>query len=138
MGRPSEFTQEKADAICERLAAGESLRAICRDDGQPDNKTVLRWLEANEGFRQQYARARELQAEALFDEMLEIADDSSGDATTNGRGDTVMDAEFVQRSRLRVDTRKWYLSKLAPKKYGEKVEQEFTGGLEIKVTRADG
>lgn len=124
-GRPSEFTQEIADAICERIAEGESLRTICRDDEMPNRSTVFRWLAARPEFSDQYARAREAQAEALFEDMLEIADDASGDTKIVGRDGEereVCDTEFVQRSKLRIDTRKWMAGKLAPKKYGEKLE----------------
>lgn len=131
MARPSEFTPEKGDAICERLANGESLRSVCRDPNQPDFTTVMRWLEANEPFRKQYIRAREIQAETLFEEILEIADDSSGDVVENSKGEKSCDNEFVQRSRLRVDARKWYLSKMVPKKYGEKLETEHSGTIEV-------
>ena len=127
MGRPSDFTQEAADAICERLMLGQSLRAICAEAEMPEQRTVYRWLNANEAFRQQYTRAREVQADTLADECLEIADDSSRDTIKDDRGNDRMDAEWVARSRLRVDARKWMASKLAPKKYGDKVTTEVTG-----------
>ena len=113
-GRPSDFTPEIANEICERLAKGESLREICsadRDDFLPCERTVYRWLEGKEDwaaeFRQQYARAREGQADSKFDAAWEIAKA----ATT----------EDVQVRRLQVDTLKWQVGKLAPKKYGDKV-----------------
>jgi len=107
IGRPSDFTQEIADAICERLAEGESLRKICLADGMPNKATVFRWLVAHPTFSDQYARAREEQAETLADEIVEISD---GDG----------EASDPQRDRLRVDARKWVASKLKPKKYGDK------------------
>lgn len=129
MGRPSSFTQEIADAICRRLAGGESLRKICADDGLPDARTVYRWIEENEPFRQQYARAREIQADVLAEEVVDIADEhpatvikprGGGD---EGGGETiVIDSAAVAHQRLRVDARKWFASKLAPKKYGDKLE----------------
>ena len=110
-------------SICERMIEGESLRVICSDDDMPAASTVFRWLEDDEGFREQYARAREAQADAIFDEILEIADDGRNDYVEKLRQDggkgTAFDAEHVQRSRLRVDARKWVASKLAPKKYGD-------------------
>lgn len=110
-------------SICERMIEGESLRAICSDDDMPAASTVFRWLGDDEGFREQYARAREAQADAIFDEILEIADDGRNDYVEklrqDGGKDTAFDAEHVQRSRLRVDARKWVASKLAPKKYGD-------------------
>ena len=115
MARPSEFSQETADYICEQLIEGRSLRSICSDEGAPSASTVCRWLSSNEEFRKQYAHARELQADALFDETLDIADDKA------------VDAVEVQRARLRVDTRKWMASKLAPKRYGDKLDLTHAG-----------
>ena len=79
-GRPSTYSQEIADEVCRRLAGGESLRAICRDEGIPDESTVRLWaLDDREGFAAQYARAREVQFLAIADELLEIADDGRND-----------------------------------------------------------
>lgn len=124
VGRPSSFTQEIASEICERISDGESLRSICKSDDMPDKATVFRWLAdaTNESFRDQYARAREVQADTLFEECLDIADDSSRDTKTLEDGREVVDNEVVQRSRLRVDTRKWMAGKLRPKVYGDKLE----------------
>jgi len=121
IGRPSGFTEEIADVICERLANGESLRAICRDDGMPSTSMVFRWLGEFSNFRDRYARAREAQADALFDEILEIADETTFDTEITENGSRP-NSEWIARSRLRVDARKWMASKLAPKKYGEKLE----------------
>ncbi len=134
-GRPSRYTPELAAKLCERLAEGETLRSICRDDAMPGKTTVLRWLsdKKNGDFRDQYAHARELQADSLFDEALEIADDASGDWSTDRDGKKVLDHEHVQRSRLRVDTRKWAAGKLAPKRYGDKVQHTGDGGGPIRV-----
>ncbi|MBM7406915.1 MULTISPECIES: hypothetical protein [Sphingomonas] len=101
--------QPQADTqrlICERLIEGESLRAICRDASMPSKSTVARWLAADEAFQELYARARELQAEALADEILEIADKAH-------------DRDSAAAARVKVDVRKWLASKLAPKKYGD-------------------
>jgi hypothetical protein len=111
------------DEICRRLIEGESMRSICKADGMPDKATVCRWLAADEEFRGQYAAARQMQADALADEILDISDDGSNDwmdrETASGGTIRVIDNEHVQRSRLRVDSRKWLASKLAPKKYGD-------------------
>ena len=126
MARPSKFTQDLADTICNLLIEGDSLRGICRDDDMPAAGTVCRWLSENETFREQYARAREFQAESMFDEMFEIADDGQNDwmerLDKNGEviGE-VLNHEHVQRSKLRIDTRKWALARMAPKKYGDKI-----------------
>jgi len=143
MGRPSKFTQKLADTICEQLADGRSLRSICSADEMPDTSTVCRWLAANEEFREQYARARELQADALFDEILEIADDGLNDWIERKGADGqslgwVENGEALRRSALRVDARKWMASKLQPKKYGDKVALTGEGGGPIQtVTRIE-
>lgn len=113
MGRPSSFTQETADAICERMAEGESLRSICSDEAMPARTTVRRWLDENEDFRSRYARARDERTDHFADEILEISDEG--------------DDEDVQSRRLQVDTRKWLMARMAPKKYGDKVAVEASG-----------
>lgn len=92
----------------------------------PGRTTLLRWLNQHEEFRTQYTRACELRADAWADEILEIADDGGEDWKASDSGDK-FNAEHVQRSKLRVDARKWLMSKAAPKKYGEKVQQVHTG-----------
>lgn len=123
MGRPSGFSQEIADVICERLANGESLRRICADGDMPHLATVMRWLNAREGFCVQYARARELQAEFFFDQMAEIADDGTNDWMAANAPDCEgyrLNGEHVQRSKLRIDARKWMLARMSPRKYGDR------------------
>ena len=128
-GRPTSFTQKIADMICERLSDGESLRTICLGDDMPNRSTVFRWLadESRKEFRDQYARAREAQADFLADEILEIADDTARDTIVTEKNGEQPNSEWITRSRLRVDARKWLASKLAPKKYGDKVELSGTG-----------
>lgn len=113
IGRPSEYTTEVADIICGRLAAGESLKKITDCNDMPARPTVYRWIREREEFRNNYVRATEDRADHMFDDMLEIADAGS--------------PEDTQRARLRVDTRKWALSKMIPKKYGEKIETTLKG-----------
>lgn len=125
-GRPSSYTSERAAEICDLIADGLSLREICRREGMPDKTTVLRWLASREEFRIQYAHARELQADAFAEEILEIADDATNDWMMRQNGDgepptKVADHEHISRSKLRVDARKWLMSKMAPKKYGDKL-----------------
>lgn len=125
MGRPSLYTPELAASILERLATGESLRAICKPEVMPAASTICLWALSDKVFAEHYARARESQADALAEEILEIADDSSRDFRTimrDGVETEVFDTEHVQRSKLRVDSRKWFASKVAPKRYGEKLE----------------
>lgn len=136
MPRSSEFTQEIADLICEKLVTGLSLRKICLDDEMPHIATVFKWLAAHKLFDEQYARAREMQAETLADEIVDIADESSRDTYIDDDGNERTDQDVIARSRLRVDARKWVASKLLPKKYGDKIETNHTGSLEIQtITR---
>lgn len=137
-GRPSEYTKEIADEICERIAEGESLRRICLSDHLPNRKTIFHWLlnDTHPGFCDQYRKAREMQAENFADEMNDIADDGSNDYMENvdDQGAVIgykLNGEHIQRSRLRIDTRKWIASKLKPKKYGDKLE--LSGDAEAPV-----
>lgn len=128
-GRPSDYTDELAELICLRLAEGESLRSVCRDDGMPSKQAVLRWLARNEQFRAQYVRAKEEGAEAIAEEMFDIADDGTNDwmEKLDKDGEAIgyqLNGEHVQRSKLRIDTRKWYLSKILPKKYGDRIQHD--------------
>ncbi|ELY3709794.1 DNA packaging protein [Cronobacter sakazakii] len=128
-GRPSDYTEELAEIICLRLAEGESLRSVCRDEGMPSKQTVLRWLARNESFRAQYVRAKEEGAEAIAEELFDIADDGSNDwmEKLDKDGEAIgyqLNGEHVQRSKLRIDTRKWYLSKILPKKYGDRIQHD--------------
>lgn len=140
-GRPTAYTPELATAICEQIADGLSLRQICVKDSMPSQSMVFRWLAQPDrgGFREQYARAREAQADKLADEILEIADETEGDFIGKELGDgtvvEVADHEHIQRSKLRVDARKWKAAKLAPKKYGDRVINEHGGldGEPVKV-----
>jgi len=105
-GRPAIYTDELADEICRRIAEGQSLRRILFDDHMPCKDTVRKWLNENGGFLAKYARAREDQAEALFDEALDIA----------------REHEDPAKARVVIDTFKWAAGKLKPKKYGDKIE----------------
>jgi transcriptional regulator with XRE-family HTH domain len=125
----------KADLVLQRLAEGLSLRKAAAEAGI-DPSTVLKWEDADPEFAQQYAHARATGYKLLADELIEIADDSSGDVIETERG-PVANAEFAARSRLRVDTRKWMLSKMLPKVYGDKIEHEHKGRVVITATPHD-
>ena len=123
-GRPTGYNQKIVDIICERLADGESLRTICSDDDMPGTSSVCRWLAAHEEFREQYALARESQADSIFDEILNIADDGRNDWMLRKFGGDerwVENGEAIRRSQLRIDARKWMAGKLRPKKYSDKI-----------------
>lgn len=131
-GRPSSFTQEIADKICEGIAEGKSLRSmLLEDETLPASSTIFRWLSLDKAFSEQYARAREAQADVLFDEILDIADESAFDLTAGKDGLTV-NQEVIARSRLRVDARKWMAGKLRPKVYGEKIQTEHSGEMTVR------
>lgn len=133
-GRPSIYTIELGKEICSRIALGESVLHIVQDESMPASSTIYLWLldEDKKEFSDNYAKARNIQAELMFEELLDIADDSSEDVLRTKKvkdentGEWVYlkeeNKEFTNRSRLRVDTRKWYLSKVLPKKFGDKTD----------------
>ena len=126
-GRPSDYNVETTTAICTALGLGMSLREICRAEDMPDKSTVMRWLAQNREFRDQYACAREAQADYFAEEIVEISDDGANDTYKDGDGNERTNQDVIARSRLRVDTRKWLMARMAPKKYGDKIVQEHTG-----------
>ena len=139
-GRPSAYNKKIADEICERISQGETLLQICRDKHMPCRFTVHKWLLDSEKhyFVDNYARAKDMQADYFFEELLDIAEDGSNDwierEVESGRKATVPDHEHINRSRLRIDTKKWYLSKVLPKKYGDKHEVVHSGEVDHKHT----
>lgn len=127
-GRPTEYTAALATELCKRLAETGNLRSVCRADDMPPESTVRGWvLDDREEFAAQYARAREIGYQSMADEVLEISDDGSNDTYKTVDGTEVTNYDVIARSRLRVDTRKWLLSKALPKVYGDKITQEVTG-----------
>lgn len=132
LGRPSSYTQETADKICELLADGQSLRKVCENEWAPTKATIFKWMRDFPEFLNQYTRAKEESADSMSDEMNDIADDARNDwmerldEEGKGKGWQV-NGEHIQRSRLRIETRKWLASKLKPKKYGDKLA---VGGAE--------
>lgn len=128
IGRPAIYTRELATEILSRLADGESLRSVCRSDEMPSRPTVYSWvLDDVDGFSAQYTRAREMQAHALQDDLQEIADDGTNDWMKRNDPDNEgydLNGEHVQRSRLRVEARKWSASKILPKTYGDRINTQ--------------
>ena len=124
VGRPTDYSLELAELICERVAGGEGLVKICKSDDMPHRATVMRWIFKHKEFSDRYAQARESQADYYFEEMLEIADGDEGDMLLDKDGNPTgkVNHENINRSRLRVDTRKWIVARLAPKKYGDRIE----------------
>ena len=114
-----EYDPILADEILERLADGDSLASICCVEEMPDERSVRRWARNHGDFGAKYAVARRLGYEKRADELLEIADDSSADWIDTDDGHRVLNAAHVNRARLMIDTRKWLLSKMLPKVYGD-------------------
>jgi len=125
--KPTQYTEELAEEICDRLSKGESMHKLCDEEDMPKEWRVYDWLKEFPDFLKKYAHAREIQAERLAQEIIEIADSSDKDIIIGEDGKIRTDWENVQRSRLRVDARKWVASKLLPKKYGDKMTNELTG-----------
>ncbi len=129
-GRPTTYTEAIANLICERLIDGDSLLTICGEDGMPSYSAVMAWLRRHEDFAHNYARAKEIHADRKFEEIQQIADDGRNDwMAIHGDDDAGwrLNGEHVQRSKLRVDTLKWRLGRMAPKKYGDHATLAVTG-----------
>jgi hypothetical protein len=129
VGRPTVYSDLVAAKLCAYIADGMSLRNVCKQPGMPSTATVMRWLadDSKAAFREQYARAREAQADLLAEQILEIADYGLNDTYVDDEGQVKVDHDVIARSKLRVDARKWLASKMAPKKYGDKLQTELTG-----------
>lgn len=143
-GRPTKYTEQLADEICERLAGGEALIRICRPDDMPHESTVRQWDRVSfetrndaspkyPGFYTKYAHARDLGIDHLAEETIEIADDGRNDTYIDDEGNEQVDHDHIRRSQLRVAARQWYISKVAPKKYGDKQEIKHSGSMGVAV-----
>lgn len=115
-GRPTDYTPELGIKICERIAQGESVRSIGRDQAMPDAATIFRWALVNEDFREHYTRAKEIGAEVEAEQIVEEADN----AIKVVKGKDKSDNARVQAVKLAVDTRRWILAKKLPKKWGDR------------------
>ena len=131
--RPSVFSPTVASAICQRISNGESLRSICRDADMPSLSTVMTWTGVKPAFSEQYHSAVAARAEHIFEEVMEIADDSANDMVQVEEGKWAANPSAVNRAKLQVDARKWYLSRLLPKKFGERTQVEHSGGLALTI-----
>lgn len=121
MARPSSYDPEVAELICRLIAEGEGITHVCAREGMPSPGTVYRWLEANEEFRQAYARARDQQADRFADEIVRIADEE----------------EDPNRAKVRIDARKWAAAKLAPKKYGDTSSRDVNVTVSVQQQHLD-
>lgn len=132
LGRPSTYTQEKADEICARLGTGEPLAVICRDEHMPSVATVSNWKEAHKDFSVAIARAREEGFDQIAAECLDIADETGRDTIYGENGERA-DTEWISRSKLRIETRLKLLAKWDPKRYGDKLQTELSGNVGVTV-----
>jgi hypothetical protein len=127
IGAPTDYTEELADRICETIATsnlGTNKLCVIHKDWMPSPDTIYKWRYRHKEFADKYALAKAKQAELMAEELMDIADDGMNDTYVDENGNLKVDTDVVARSRLRVDTRKWYASKLAPKIYGEKVQHD--------------
>jgi len=135
MARPIEWTKDKKDKAIEvifiEMAQGKSLRQILINEELPSRKLFYEWVAKDSKLSDHYANVMELRSDLLFDEILEIADDNTNDTIYTETGEK-QNSEWINRSRLRVDARKWILSKMNPKKYGDKTDIT-TNGKEINI-----
>ena len=114
--------------ILSEIEEGNSLRSVLSKKDMPSRYTFFEWLKDDDGKANQYARACEVRAEGIFEDILEIADNSSNDTIYTDKGE-IPNSEWIARSRLKVDARKWMLGKMNPKKYGERIQQEHSGEI---------
>jgi hypothetical protein len=132
MAYSKERKKEIIDYICEEIEKGRPLRKILKEEEMPSSSTFFEWIDSCEEKAKQYARATEIRASVIFEDILTIADQNQDDTYINEDGKEVVNNDVIQRSRLRIDARKWYLSKLNPKKYGDKTDIT-SGGEKISV-----
>lgn len=137
MGRPSIYSTALASEICSRIAEGESLRSICRDESMPSLASIFLWLSQKPDFSEQYTRAREEQADVHADAIVAIADETPDVEEVRDRDGNIVDLKlhsaYVQWQKNRIDARKWVASKLKPKKYGDRVQVAGEAESPIKV-----
>ena len=121
---PRAFNDEVFQTICDRMADGQGLREICEDPQMPSRQTFLRWIEKDTGRQNRYQAAREALMDWYGEEILTIAWDSSKDTIpADGKKPARCDNEWVNRSRLKVDTLKFLMAKLHPKRYGDRLPE---------------
>ena len=128
MERIDVFTQEIADLVCETIVKSDrGIHWHSRNTpGFPKPATIYNWIEKHKSFGEQYAQAKVRQMDWIAEQIFEISDDSRNDFIVGDDGKRIVNQEHIQRSRLRIDTRKWVMSKLVPKKWGDKIEVEAT------------
>lgn len=129
IGRPSDYSPEIAATICQHIAAGMKTREIAALEDMPSQQTIYTWLYRHDGFLERWQRAREASAEALGDQAINIADDTSQDVLHDQHGRPMPNMAAVKRAELRVNQRHWLMGKWS-KRYADKVE--INGTIEVK------
>lgn len=130
---PLVYSEELAAKILAELEDGKGLRTICRELGIV-RRTVRKWVtEDYEGFGARYVRARDIGYDEVAEDIIEISDDGTRDYSVTEDGAEIVNHDHINRARLRVDSRKWLLAKLAPKRYGDKLDVGVAGSFTIKV-----
>jgi hypothetical protein len=127
IGRPTKYSDDLANEICSQLSEGKSLVTVCKPESMPHRVTIFRWFDKHPEFRNKYDAAKDESADYLVEEMVDIADNQTAQPVlvdgipleVGGKIVLKSDAAGVAHARLRIDTRKWYASKLKPKKYGD-------------------
>lgn len=112
------------EEVCSDIENGMALRGALKKEGRPSSKTFYEWIESDENRIKRYARACERRADEIFEDIMDIADDKSGDILKGEDGQEYLNQEFVQRARVKIDARKWMLGKMQPKKYGDRTVNE--------------
>ena len=131
-----DYSAKIVKKICDMIETGESVSKICRMKGMPEKKSVYRWLAKYPEFMEEYMAAKICGVEALVDQMMDIANDSSMDfKEVNGK--KTFDGDHVQRSRLRIDTIKWVSTKLVPRLYGDRTQVDVSGEVGVKALSDD-
>lgn len=137
LGRPPthEYSEELADEICAEIASNsKSVKKLCDQNPHwPTQKIIWEWIRKYPDFRNKYTRAKQEQVETYVDEILDISDNCNHDTVINSNGEVVANYEYMARSRLRIDTRKWLASKLVPKLYGTGISPEQEQSLVEKI-----
>jgi hypothetical protein len=133
MGRPTRFTHEIMDRIIIGISNGKTLTFLCEPDDMPGIRTVYDWLESDKELSAHFARARDAGHDVIAEDCLRIADMTALDTTETEQGKEIPNNEWIARSRLRVETRLKLLAKWNPKKYGDKIETQHSGSVDVVI-----
>lgn len=138
MAYSKENINKITDYIFSEIEKGRALRNILKDKDMPSPATFYLWIEEDENKLKRYTRATTIRADIIFDDIINIADENINDTYINDDGKEVVNNDVIQRSRLRIDARKWVLGKLNPKKYGDKTDitsggEKIQNNLPIKI-----